>query len=330
MIETEITILINRKTDIDILKKSIIDSKIQFPIYIFEYENHFQIRFESDYEEWELDTIILNCFTEYEFTTDLEKGRKEVRLQISRYQSELSTDDWGRRIENPLNETKYLIKKSNTIPEKINPQIKVLFEGKEQGYYINIVNGINKATGEKGFLLLNDFKSKNENNEADILKDRLYKSPIEALQFGYYKMQDLVNQDFAEYVERQKKELRELYKIPRKIIRDFISSCNKSDTEEIFKNLDENITFEKRINWQIKERVDGLKNFKEYIASPNQVLCAKNFKIRSSWNIKLPVITIGVKYYPISTDNGNNNVQQYRQITFELKNNKIFRITEDK
>ncbi len=27
-----------------------------------------------------------------------------------RYQSELSTDGWGRQIENPLNETKYLVK----------------------------------------------------------------------------------------------------------------------------------------------------------------------------------------------------------------------------
>jgi len=58
-----------------------------------------------------LDTLILSGFPEYEFITDLEKGRKEIRLQISRYQSELSTDGWGRRIENPLDETKYLIKK---------------------------------------------------------------------------------------------------------------------------------------------------------------------------------------------------------------------------
>lgn len=92
MIETEITISVNRKSDIDSIKQKIIESRIQFPIYIFEYENHYQINFTSDYEEWELDSAILDCFSEYEFTTDLERGRKEIRLQISRYQSELSTD----------------------------------------------------------------------------------------------------------------------------------------------------------------------------------------------------------------------------------------------
>jgi len=41
----------------------------------------------------------------YEFTSSLERGRKEISIEISRYQSEFSTDGWGRRIENPLNET---------------------------------------------------------------------------------------------------------------------------------------------------------------------------------------------------------------------------------
>lgn len=110
MIETEISIIVNRKTDIDLIQQKIIENNFRFPVYVLEFEEGFQIKTTSDYEEWELDTLILNSFPEYEFTTDLEKGRKEIRLQISRYQSELSTDGWGRRIENPLDETKYLIK----------------------------------------------------------------------------------------------------------------------------------------------------------------------------------------------------------------------------
>ena len=106
MIETEISITVNRKSDITLLEQTIVGNKFQFPVYIREYEFSYQINFTSDYEEWELDTAILNSFPGYEFTTDLEKGRKEIRVQISRYQSELSTDGWGRRIENPLDETK--------------------------------------------------------------------------------------------------------------------------------------------------------------------------------------------------------------------------------
>ncbi|MEZ7507279.1 hypothetical protein [Flavobacterium sp. Arc2] len=329
MIETEITISIKRKSDEDLIRKKIIDRKIQFPIYILEYENHYQLNFISDYEEWELDSAILECFPEYEFTSDLERGRKEIRLQLSRCQSELATDGWGRRIENPLNETKYLIKKVNNKPERFNRKIKVLFEDKEQHYYINIVDGINKASGEKGFLLLNEFKTKNDVDEGEILKDRLYKSPLEAFHSGYYKTHELVNKDFKEYIENKKKELREQQKVPRKIIRDFINSCNKSENEGIFKNLDENLIFEKRINWETKLRVEGIKELKEYIKSPNQELCSRNLKIRSSWNFNLPIVTIGVKFFPVSTDNEKGNIQQYRQIRFELKDEKIFSIMEE-
>ena len=139
MIETDISITINRKSDIDQIEEKIIENKIRFPVYIREYEFSYQINFTSDYEEWELDTAILDCFPEYEYTADLEKGRKEIRIQISRYQSEFSTDGWGRRIDNPLDETKYLVKASANKPEKFNPKIKVLFEDKEHYYFVNIV-----------------------------------------------------------------------------------------------------------------------------------------------------------------------------------------------
>ena len=124
MIETQISITVNRKSDIALLEQKIIENQFQFPVYIREYEFSYQINFTSDYEEWELYTAILSSFPGYEFTTDLERGRKEIRIQISRYQSELSTDGWGRRIENPLNETKYLIKTS------INKEIKIMFKKK--------------------------------------------------------------------------------------------------------------------------------------------------------------------------------------------------------
>lgn len=326
MIETGISITINRKSDIDQIEEKIIENKIRFPVYIREYEFSYQINFTSDYEEWELDTAILDCFPEYEYTTDLEKGRKEIRIQISRYQSEFSTDGWGRRIENPLDETKYLVKKSAKKSEKFNPEIKVLFDNQEQYYYVNIVNGINKTTEEEGFLLLEDFKTKNEDNSANILKDKLYKSPLEAFHSGYNKIHDLVNADFSVFQEDKKKAIREVQKLPRKIIRDFINACNNSEINDILKNLDENIIFEKRTNWVTDNRTQGIIEFEKYLSSSAQQLCGKNFKIRSSWSFNMPFVNVGIKYYPVSSDHEKKNLSKYEQIKFELMDDKIINI----
>ena len=330
MTETQVSIIINRKSDLELIKSCYIKSKIRFPVYICEYEENYTTNFTSDYEEWELDTEILKCLSEYEFTENLEKGRKEIRLQISRYQSELCTDGWGRPIENPLNETKYLIKKSKNKLARFNPRITVLFEGKEQIYFINFVNGINKNTKEKGFLLLNEFRTKNENNESEILKDRLYKTPLEAFHSAQYIMEDTVNRDFEEYLKNKKKEIKKQQRIPRKKIRDFINCCNKNDLDGILNNLDDNIIFEKNIRWETKSEFNGIEEFKDYIKSKDQDLCGMEFKIRSSWNINLPAsITIGIKYFPDSNKKDNMTLK-FRQYMFEFKEEKIIRITEEK
>lgn len=330
MIETQISILINRKSDIELIKKSIVNCKIQIPVYFCEYEENFTANFTSEYEEWELDKKILNCFPEYEFTENLEKGRKEIRLQISRYQSELCTDGWGRPLESPLNETKYLIKKSKNKLARFNPRITVLFEDKEQNYYVNIVNGVNKSTEEKGFLLLNEFRVKVVDNEPEILKDRLYKSPLEAFHYARHKMEDLVKNDFEEYIKNKKKDIRKQQRIPRKKVRYFINSCNGNDLDGILKNLDENFIFQKNVKWKTESEFNGIEAFRKYIKSKDQDLCGMGFKIRSSWNIDLPIsITIGVKYFPNSA-NKDNMALKYRQYKFEFKSDKIIRIIEEK
>ena len=329
MIETDIAIKINRKSDIELIEEKIIQNKIHFPVYISEYEFNYQINFTSDYEEWELDTSILHCFPGYEYTTDLERGQKEIRIQISRYQSGLSTDDWGRQIENPLNETKYLVKKSIIKPVKFSPRIKVLFGNNEKYYHVNIIGGINKTNGEEGFLLLNDFKSDNKDTNTAILKDRMYPSPIEAFHSGYQKIREIAQIDFDLYLEQQKKEIRIEQKIPRKIVRDFIKACNNSDENEIFKNLDENIAFEKLKNWKSIYRTDGTVALKEYLKSTEQQLVGKNFTIRSSWYFNMPVITIGVKFFPTADDQKTSRFQKYLQLKFILEDNKIISITEE-
>jgi hypothetical protein len=330
MIETQISIQINRKSDIQVVKDCIVNSKIQFPVYICEYEGNFTANFTSEYEEWELDKEILNSFPDYEFTENLEKGRKEIRLQIFRHQSQLCTDGWGRPLENPLNETKYLVKKSKNKPTRYNPRITVLFEDNEQSYYVNIVNGINKNTNEKGFLLLNEFRNQDVNGESEIFKDTLYKTPLEAFHFAKNKMEGVVDSDFEEYLKNKKKAIRKKQRIPRKRVRDFINSCNRNDLDDIFENLGENFIFEKKVKRKTETEINGFEEFKKYIKSKDQELCSMGFKIRSSWNIDLPFsITIGVKYFPDEAKKDNMTLQ-YRQFIFEFKGEKIIRITEKK
>jgi hypothetical protein len=332
MIETEVTILINRKSDLDLIKEKIIARKIQFPIYLFEYEHHFKLTFSSDYEQWELDTTILNSLPEYELTSDLEKGRKEIRLQISRYQSDLQTDGWGRPIEDPINETKYLIRKSKNQTEKFKPNIKVLFENDERDYFINIVKKVDKNTGKEGFLLLNEFKSNERYSETDFYKDRLYSTPLEAFQFGFYKIQDLVNEDFKHFEEDKKKVKRKRERLPRKIIREFIKSANSRDIHGLLRNLHENITFEKRVNWTTEFEIDGKGELKNYFESHEQEFCGRDLKIRSSWDFNGTGVTIGIKYHLNITgdDQEIKTTLEYERVKFELEDNFILKIIVEK
>lgn len=330
MIENHITILINRKSDARLIKNCIIESNIESPVYIYEYEKYFRVKITSNYEEWELEKKILNSFPKYEFTESLGSGRKEIRLQFSRYQSPYSIDGWSRPIEDPVNETKYLIKKTEDKVIKFNPKVVVLFEDHQQDYYINIVDGINKRTDEKGFLLVNEFKLLDIENKGNIFQDRLYQSPIEAFHFASLKMDKIVKEDFQEYLKEKKKEKRRREKIPRKIVRDFIKACNKSDSIEILKNLDKNFVYEIKIKHRILNRFIGIKNFLDYIGSVDQNILNKGFKIRSKWTLDLPSkISIDVKYLPNPLDN-NTKTQVYRELTFWFENDKVIQITENR
>ena len=332
MIETEVTLFINRKSDLDLIKGAVIAQKIPFPIYLFEYENHFKLTFVSDYEVREIDTAIVDSLPDYEFTEELVKGRKEIRLQISRYQSEYQTDGWGRPIEHPLNETKYLIRKSKSQTEEFNPNIKVLFENEERDYFVHIVDGVDKNSGNKGFLILNEFKSKELNSETEFFKDRLYSTPREAFQNGFYKMQDIVTKDFEQFEEDKKKARRKRERLPRKIIRDFIKSANSKDINGLLKNLHENLTFEKRVNWQTEFEITGKENIKRYFESQEEEFCRRDLKIRSTWDFSGSKVGIGVKYF--AKRNGGYQSEkpsvEYRRIKFTLEGNFILAIIEEK
>lgn len=322
MIETEITILVNRKSDLDSIKSEVVDLKLDVPVYICEYQSFFEMSFVSKYEQWELDSALLKLFPEYEFVKDLGNGEREIRLQISRYQSELCSDGWGRPIEDPVREIKYLVLRQPSNIELLKPRVKVLFGTSEQEYYINITEGRNRKTGQEGYILINEFKLPDYTNDSQVYKNRLYQKHKQAVFDGKQELEKIVNDDYRLFKEKKKKERQKIERAPRKVVRDFIKACNESDFRGILSNIDSNISFEKIVRLAKVKELNGIDEFETYIKSSEQELCSLKLKIKSKWHINLPNLQIRVEYYP------KGECVKFADLEFIVQENTIMRIKE--
>lgn len=56
---------------------------------------------------------------------------------------------------------------------------------------------------------------------------------------------------------------------------------------------------------KLVKNIFNITEFIEYLNSSHQQLLGKDFKIRSSWNIILPYISIEIKFYPKSNNMEN-------------------------
>ena len=205
MITTYLSFTINRKEDIEIVQKLMKHERIENPVFILEFEDRYEVSFTDEYEQWELESAIENAFPDYEFTENLGRGRKEIRIEFSRQQSSSSTDNWGRPLENPINEKKYLIKKTKGKIVKFSPQVKVLFEDSEAYYYINIVSGINKKANKTGYLVLDAYSELDKEKDTGFLKNELYKTPMEAYWSGVREIKHLAESDYEDYKKSGKR-----------------------------------------------------------------------------------------------------------------------------
>lgn len=209
MSDIEITITLNRIKDLEYIEELLKSLMIQAPVFIIQLEDSVSIDFTTDYGYFELDTSIIDHFSDYEFVREAENGRKEIRMQIHRYESPLSIDGWGRPLEKPLDETIYLVKRSSNKTSKLNPKIKVLFEDVEHTYYINIVPGKIKDTGEKGYLVKDNYENLYETDSKDVPHfPRLYKKLSEAYWSGFDNLKSYANMEFDKYLKEKKKQIR--------------------------------------------------------------------------------------------------------------------------
>lgn len=209
MIENFIHITIFQKEDYDSIITILKSHEISAPVFITEYEHSYQIKCVADYEYWELDDGIRNAFPEYDLQESIGNGRQEILLQINRSQSQFSRDDWGRPLESPLDQTKYLVKREENAdtPIKFSRKVKVLFESEDRDYFINIEPGTNK-NNQEGFLVLDKFQELDEMDKRNILIQTLFKNPLDAFTAGLNKLDGKVSEDFEVFLKKKRRENR--------------------------------------------------------------------------------------------------------------------------
>lgn len=323
MIKTNIEILVNDKSDLQKIKEAIILQNIDAPIYILEYENYVKVETESKEEEWDLNDKIIEVFEEYEFVYEENANIKNARLKIVRDQSLHSIDNWGREIENPLNEVQYLVRKLRTKSNTLfKSNIKALFKNVEKEYFINIASYKNG-----GFSLIDEFENKAQKIDKSKINPKVFDEYEKVLSYGLIELQEFVNE---EYKKIQKKELTKKQRPFRKIVRNFIDLCNKSDNENIVKIVSANIDLIIYENPSNRKIISSNKNnFEDRLKYISEELYNKNIKIKSKWYIDLPIIKIGIKYYPII--NGvKSDTQKFERLIINIKDNKITFLTIEK
>ena len=158
MVENNFELII-LKEDLKKVHEIIKSYDFDFPVFFIDLDSTIKIQFTSDYEEYELFTDIKNSFKGHELKEKLGPGKNTIRLTMHRYQSPYSIDGWGRPIENPLDETFFLVKMSASSDQKPqpNPEIIVSYKQEIQAYFINLIMA--EEDGIKGFRLLEDFEN---------------------------------------------------------------------------------------------------------------------------------------------------------------------------
>ena len=127
---------------------------------------------------------------------------------MSRQQPPYSTDGWGRPIQDPLDETKYLVKSTNNSTNelpKFNPIVKVLFEEEEREYFVNVVPGISEPSNKRGYLILNEFTELVKDRDVELLENTLFDTPIEAFWNAKRKLEFKAEEDFKEYSNKPRR-----------------------------------------------------------------------------------------------------------------------------
>lgn len=186
---------------INIVKELNIDS----PIFIVNHNESYSINFVSNYEQYELTKEIKKAFPEYINTEVIGLGASDIKIIVSRTQNSNSADDWGQSINTDDIQVKlYFVKRDNNFkPEQLpNKTVKVFVGHVEQkDFNINVVDGINPKTKQRGFILLKD---KVEDKKDELLINNLFVDETDAFWFGFREITQPIENQYGKYRESQR------------------------------------------------------------------------------------------------------------------------------
>jgi hypothetical protein len=207
MLQISINIELFDKQHIKLLLEIIKKQSISNAVFITEHQDRFQIMFENDYEQYELQQKIGNCFEGFSYTTNIDNNIEEVKLAIHITQSAMSTDNWGRQWnENDVNTSKYLVKRKIAIPDIPNPKFWVLFGQELRTFAVDIRPCVNKLNNQIGYIVVNDKTNKKE--EAELLVDKLFQNVSSAFWEGFRLLGPEIEEEYLAYTKELKKKAR--------------------------------------------------------------------------------------------------------------------------
>ncbi|MFS2185674.1 hypothetical protein ACCC92_03310 [Mucilaginibacter sp. Mucisp84] len=204
MLQFDFNISLNDKTHIDLLTGTIKNHHIGKPVFIIEYEDSYQLMFESDYEQYELIKEFAAHFDDYEYTEDISGGNDEILMAVRRVQSPFSSDNFGRRWnEDPIEKNFYLVKIKDALPaQKPQSVIHVLFGKEIREYKIHVGEAVNRNTKEEGYIVIKEIPQEGEKPE---FLTGLFLNAADAFWEGYRLLTPRVEADYEDFQKELKR-----------------------------------------------------------------------------------------------------------------------------
>ena len=206
MIDLQISIGIKDDHDLEIVIEAIKAIAIEKPVYILNYGDSYNIRYETDQNIEGIESALYGKFPNYSRVDNVDVGQTNIKIIITITQSPFSTDNWGRRFNSdPISTTYYYIEEGGSENEVIpGNNLRVLFGDEEKSYEFYVTYVIHRTEPDnKGFIVTKTPFKKDERQ--DLLSDELFASPRSAYWAGYRKLESTIEAEYNEFVNANKK-----------------------------------------------------------------------------------------------------------------------------
>jgi len=209
MLDLNITIEVKEKNDLDTVIEAIKSLGIEKPVYILNYGDHFNVRYDTNEFIERIDGVLADLFPNYAMVENIGVGQTTIKIIISIMQTPASTDNWGRPFNSDaITKTYYFIEEKTyaaiALPED---NLRVLFGSEEKRFQIYITPVVHKVDADKkGFIVTKTpFKT---TGPQDLMSDRLFASPKTAVWEGYRKMEQMIEEEYEKFMTAYKKKRR--------------------------------------------------------------------------------------------------------------------------